>query len=431
MQSLSDRLKALGVKVGADGLPAQPPAETLPAASPAGSTLEQVLAGHWLATSQGETFIVEERFPAGHLHGRSPLWITASLSRLAEWARNERIRQIPAQALAFLDTETTGLAGGTGTYTFLIGAGRFEGDDFHLMQFFMRDPSEEPAQLMALEEFLAPCQAIVTFNGKAFDVPLMTARYVTQGWKPPFTDLAHIDLLHLARRLWRDRLPSRTLGNLEVQILGATRTEEDIPGWMIPELYFDYLRDGDPRPLKRVFYHNAMDVISLASLLNHTAGLLNDPFSLGSQFGVDLIALAKLFEDLGEVETAAQLYLNALEHEDVQTLRMPKTALLEAIQRLALIHKHRDEWQPAIQLWQEGAHHGHLHAYLELAKCYEHRLKDYALAIQWTQGAIDLVQSTSANPEEGLAFSPYERREWLVDLEHRLARLQQKQSAQQ
>jgi len=420
MQSLSDKLKSLGVKVGAGDLPAPRPSDL--------NTIEQVLAGRWLPTSQGETFIVEERFPPGHWHGSRPLGMTASLDRLADWAGYDAIRTMPAGSIAFIDTETTGLSGGTGTYTFLIGAGRFEGEDFHLVQFFMRDPTEEPAQLMALEEFLAPCQAIVTFNGKSFDVPLLTARYIAQGWRPPFGSLAHIDLLHLSRRLWRDRLPSRTLANLEVQILGAARTQEDVPGWMIPELYFDFLRDGDARPLKRVFYHNAMDVVSLASLLNHTASLLNDPVGQGSEFGVDLIALAKLFEDLGDTNTAARLYLHSLEHEDAKTRRMPKSALLEAIQRLALIHKHREEWQEAIHLWEEGARYSHLDAFVELAKCYEHRLKDLNLAVYWTKSAIELLQVTSVNSGETLVLSDYERREWLSNLERRLIRLQQKVS---
>src|SRR5512139_1946924 len=97
---------------------------------------------------------------------------------------------------AFVDTETTGLAGGSGTYAFLVGVGRYEDDGFHLVQFFMRDPTEEPALLLALESYLAHCHALVTFNGKAFDAPLLNARYILQGWRSPLRDLAHIDLLH-------------------------------------------------------------------------------------------------------------------------------------------------------------------------------------------------------------------------------------------
>ena len=183
-------------------------------------SIEKVLEGRTLETHQGRTFVVEEYYPMGTSHGQGSLKIDASLDVIGRWIGDEGIVELPAQSFAFIDTETTGLSGGSGTYAFLIGVGRFEEDEFHLAQFFMHDPAEEPAQLAALEEFLAPCQSIVSFNGKAFDIPLLNTRYTFQGWRSPFTGMAHIDLLHLARRLWRDRLPSRTLGNLEVQIFG-------------------------------------------------------------------------------------------------------------------------------------------------------------------------------------------------------------------
>jgi uncharacterized protein YprB with RNaseH-like and TPR domain len=145
------------------------------------------------------------------------------LGIIAQWAREPRLAEVEPDTFAFLDTETTGLAGGTGTYAFLVGVGRYDGEDFHLAQFFMRDPAEEPALLWALTDFLGPCQALVTFNGKAFDVPLLNARYITNGETPSLTSTAHLDLLPLARRLWRDRLPSRALGYLEEHILGLTR----------------------------------------------------------------------------------------------------------------------------------------------------------------------------------------------------------------
>ncbi len=321
---------------------------------------------------------------------------------------------MPPQSFAYLDTETTGLSGGTGTYAFLIGVGRFDGDEFRLAQFFMRDPAEEPAQLAALEEFIAPCQALVTFNGKSFDVPLLTTRYIHHGWRPPFQDTAHVDLLHLARRLWRDRLPSRTLGNLEVQILGAERSDEDVPGWMIPSLYFDYLRSGDARPLKNVFYHNQIDVVSMAALFNHMAGMLADPLSGVVEHGVDLIALAKLNEDLGEIEAATRLYLHGLEHD------LPRAILVDAFKRLALIYKRREQFGPAIELWEQAARYEDLDAHVELAKYYEHQAGDYDAAIRWTEAALQVI----ATP----GYSIFERRRWAPELEHRLERLQRKAS---
>jgi uncharacterized protein YprB with RNaseH-like and TPR domain len=417
MPSISDKLKSLGVEVGTENLLTSTPRKSY--------SLETVLGGQTLQTRQGETFVVEERRITGSLHGQASLEINARLHALADWAGEAHIGELSAQDFAFLDTETTGLSGGAGTYAFLVGVGRFEAQDFHLAQFFLRDPGEEPAQLFALEEFLAPCQAIVTFNGKSFDLPLLKTRYIMQGWQAPFGDLAHLDLLQLARRLWRNRLPSRTLANLEAQILGTTRGQEDVPGWDIPRLYMQYLRDGDPEPLKNVFYHNAMDVISLAALMNHMANLLDDPIGVGGEHGVDLIALAELFESIGRLDTATRLYIHGLDHDDAQAQRLPKHVLLRAIQRLALIYKRQENWQDAVGLWQQAARHGHLEAYLELAKCFEHRFNDYDEAIRWTQLALELVESPRLDFDAS-ALNTYERRRWLDNLSHRLARLHRK-----
>jgi uncharacterized protein YprB with RNaseH-like and TPR domain len=404
MPTLSDKLKSLGVKVGTRDLAAPRPRDPF--------TIEAVLDGRPYQTQLGETFMVEARYAADYQHGSRGLLHTAPLRALAAWACDLRICDFPPEAFAFLDTETTGLSGGTGTYAFLIGVGRFENHEFHLAQFFMRDPREEPAQLAALEEFLAPCQALVTYNGKAFDAPILATRFTYHGWKIPFIDYAHIDLLHLARRLWRDRLPSRTLGSIEVQILGARRTEQDVPGWMIPQLYFDYLRSGDARPLKSVFYHNAMDVVSLAALFNHTSELMSNPLNGSVEHGIDLIALAKLFEDIGDLEAATRLYLHGLEHD------LPKPNLLEAINRLALIHKRQDNLLAAVDLWKQAARHQHIEAHIELAKFYEHRLRDIDQALEWAVSAVNLVNTSS--------LSGYERRQWIEALDYRISRLQRK-----
>jgi tetratricopeptide (TPR) repeat protein len=206
-----------------------------------------------------------------------------------------------------------------------------------------------------------------------------------------------------------------------VQILGASRTEEDITGWDIPRLYFEFLRDGDPTPLKRVFYHNAMDVISMVALFNHMAGVLDDPFGGAIQHAADWVAVAKLYEDLGDVDRAARLYIHALEHADDWPQRLPLASLIEAIERLAQIHKHQDNLEAAVVLWQQAAQRQHLDAHVELAKFYEHRLRDYPAAVEWTESAIALVRSP--------LFTPFERRQRLPDLQHRLSRLQRKQAA--
>lgn len=423
MSELSDKLKSLGVKVGAKEI--KPPAK--PEEAP--GALDAILGGETRQTPLGETYIVEARYPYGQAHGRARLSLQAPRRVLAEWAREPRLADLAPEDFVFLDTETTGLSGGSGTYAFLVGVARFEDGGLHLAQFFMQDPGVEPGLLAALEEFLAPCQALVTFNGKAFDAPLLLTRYRSHGWQPPLQGLAHVDLLHLARRLWRDRLPSRTLGMLEAHILGAGRSEEDIPGWMIPELYFTYLQTGDATPLKSVFYHNAMDVISLAAMMEHMAGVLEDPEGLGSEHGVDAIALAKLYEDLGNKPAAARLYAHGLGHADARTAQMPRAAMLRGLHHLAAIHKRQRNWPEAIELWQQAAQNQDLEAHVELAKYYEHVLRDYPAANRWTQAAITLVVEGLALAPDGRPLGLFERRQRLTELGHRLERLEHKEKS--
>jgi hypothetical protein len=412
--SLSDKLKALGVRLGpAELAPPRPPSQFY--------NIQEVLKARHYSTLVGDTYIVEQSYPPGYLHGQSPLNLTAAMRGMAAWAGEARLLDLPPQAYVFLDTETTGLQGGTGTYAFLIGVGRFEGESFHLAQFFMQDPAAEPAQLAALDEFLAPCQVLVTYNGKAFDIPLLNARYLTHGLSIPYNGYAHIDLLHLSRRLWRDRLASRTLANIEAHILGSTRTSDDVPGWMIPQLYFDYLRSGDPAPLVNVFYHNAMDVVSLAALLNRTAAMLDDPFSPEIRHAVDMVSLAKLFEDLGDLDTATQLYIHGLHHLTPQEGEFPRQVYLSALLRLASIHKHTGDYPAAADLWREAAGQGDINAHVELAKYYEHHRKDYPEAIVWTRAALASL---------GMLSLPHPVQQiWLSELERRLERVTRKLSA--
>ena len=406
MSALSDRLKSLGVQLGASQLPPPRP-KTRPE-----YPVEAVVPGRFQATPEGPVFVAETCWPEQHRHGQAALQVTAALQVMAEWAQDKRVAECAAHTLAFLDTETTGLAGGTGTYAFLVGIGGFVEGQFRLVQLFMRDPVEEPAQLAALAELLPPGGALVTFNGKAFDVPLLNTRYITNGARSPLAGLPHLDLLPLARRLWRDRLPSRALGYLEQHILGVLRTQEDVPGWMIPGLYFDYLRSGDARPLQRVFYHNAMDVLALAALFSHQARLLDDPLNARLEHGLDWVALADLFKELGRLEVAGQLYTLGLAHE------LPDEARRAAVQRLAWVHRRLGHPAASLELWRQAAGQQQLYAHVELAKYFEHHERDFAQAHHWTQQALDLLT--------GLPLPEAERRQWRHDLEHRQARLKRR-----
>ncbi|MCS7011625.1 MAG: ribonuclease H-like domain-containing protein [Anaerolineales bacterium] len=401
--SLADRLRALGVRPASDLSPVPPKA-----ASPVVS-LEAVLEGRFLKTRRGETFLREQRYPAEYRHGSVAISIETPLEVIAAWTGELRFSHLPLEAYAFLDTETSGLAGGTGTYAFLVGVGRFENDEFHLAQFFLRDPGEEASLLEALVDFLAPCQALVTFNGKAFDAPLLTTRFQLHSIPVPFAGYAHLDLLPLARRLWRDRLPSRALKFLEENILFASRSSEEVPGYEIPYLYFDYLRTGDATPLRGVLYHNAMDVIAMVALLAHMVSLLHHPFQEDVRHSLDVVALAKLFEEIGRWELAARLFERSLE------MGLPEADFWHVIRRLAHLQKRRGDLETAVHLWEKAAAEEHLYAYVELAKYYEHIRKDYATALRWTDLALRLLDKHE--------LPPYQDRHWRNDLSHRRRRL--------
>lgn len=408
MPSLSDKLKSLGVHRGANHLVSHPHSRD--------HTIEQVAPGEEVETPAGTTYLVKRSFAFDYAHSPKArnrfLSLTSSRQAIAQWTNEPRLAEGDPTQIAFLDTETSGLSGGTGTFAFLVGVGRLEKDRFLLAQFFLREPSEEPALLLALESFLASSAVLVTFNGKAFDVPLLNTRYALQGWSSPLADLAQIDLLHLARRIWRDRLPSRTLGNLEHQILGTERTNQEVPGWMIPQLYFDYLRSGDARPLANVFYHNAMDVLSLATLLDHCAHLLAHPKNILAGEEFERVALARIYEDIGDLETATSLYRQCLQKD------LPQSLYFEVLQRLSYLYKRASQYPAAVELWKQAAEGGQLYAYIEIAKYLEHHAHDYQQALDWVEQALRVAK---AGQVPGV-----ERTYWQPELEHRLKRLQTK-----
>jgi uncharacterized protein len=377
-----------------------------------GYEIESVVAGSFLSTQLGDVFVTEQSFDADYLHGSAPLACSSPLSFISQWAKDPRIGELPLSQFAFLDTETTGLMGGTGVLPFLVGAGRFIDGQFFVKQFFLRDPAEEPAQLEGLTDFLAPAGGLVTFNGKAFDAPILTTRYLMNRMPVPFKGYCHLDLLPLARRLWRDRLESRALKYLEEHVLGLKRTSEDVPGYEIPWLYSDYLRTRDARPLAGVFYHNAMDIVAMAALLNHMNEMITHPYEGPVEHGLDFIALGKLFEDLGLWAEAARLFERGLQYE------ITETDFNTAVKRLSILQKRRGDFEDAVRLWEEAAAAGHIYAHIEIAKYYEHKRHDVKSAIQWTRSALEHVERGN--------LPPFERKYWQDEIARRLARLERK-----
>jgi uncharacterized protein len=377
--SLEEKLNSLGVRVGLKDRVSNSLREK------SEIPIQNVVNGRFVSSRLGEVFMAEQIYPGSYQHGSVPLYTETPLHTIAQWAREPGFTKESLDRFAFLDTETSGLAGGTGTYAFLVGIGKFEGKSFHLAQYFMRDPAEEQLLLEGVAEFLAPCTTLITFNGKAFDAPLLSTRYFLHDIPIPFRGYAHIDLLPLARRLWHERLSSCALKFLEEEILGAPRSFDEVPGYEIPSIYFEYLRTRDATPLKGVFYHNAMDIIALAALMNQMASILHDPLGGKVNHGLDFISIARLFEDLNRWEEAAHLYEHGLQ------VGLDDENGNAAIQRLSGLQRRRGEFNSALELWHKAASEGQFYAHIDLAKYFEHRKKDYQSAMNWTNKAMEIL----------------------------------------
>ncbi|HSC77545.1 MAG TPA: ribonuclease H-like domain-containing protein [Candidatus Acidoferrales bacterium] len=287
----------------------------------------------------------------------------------------------------FLDLETTGLAGGTGTYAFLVGLGRMTPEGFRLRQHFLGDLAAERELLASLAAELEAAPLLVTYNGKLFDAPLLETRYRLARMRWPLEERPHLDLLYPARRLWKLRCGSARLLDLEQMILGHARGE-DVPGSLIPHLYFDYLRGGDARPLEVVFRHNAEDLLTLAALAARLLTLAAAPETTHDD-SLELLGLARLFERAQEPERAGALYELALQDH------LPAELHTLAQLRLSFLYKRRGEHQRATALWRELAEAStaprtRLMALEQLAICYEHRLGDPVAATRATQQALEL-----------------------------------------
>ncbi|MGO4700704.1 ribonuclease H-like domain-containing protein [Dyella sp. 2RAB6] len=186
--------------------------------------------------------------------------------------------QIDPADVLFLDTETTGLAGGTGTRAFMIGVARWAGRRFLLSQLTITTLAGELAMLEQLRAWLTPATVLATYNGKSYDAPLLTTRFRLERMASPLQGLRHIDLLHAVRRRWRAHWPNCKLATVERQLLGVVR-EDDLPGAQAPAAWLRFLRAGDPVDLYRVLQHNAQDLRSLAGVLSHMVAL--DPLASG------------------------------------------------------------------------------------------------------------------------------------------------------
>lgn len=287
---------------------------------------------------------------------------------------------------AFLDTETTGLAGGSGTYAFLVGVGKITAEGFKLRQFFMRDLGEEASLLAGIANFLSDCDTLVTYNGKAYDQPLLETRYRMQRIKPPFGALDHLDLLFGARRLWKLRFDSCRLVELENQILGVER-EGDLPGQMIPYVYFDYLRTKQAFRVVPILHHNALDILTLACLTAIVPWAFKSPEDAPLAHGAEMVGLGRWLMKVDQHEKALVLFRRALGK------KMPDDLVFRTLWDVARVEKKLGRDAAALECYTElaGCRNPHrLQALEELAKHYEHREKNYAMALEFTMAGLEL-----------------------------------------
>lgn len=360
--------------------------------------LEELLGGTWHETDGGPVFIRDEIYPSDHVHGRLALnaLLDRSRSTLSDVLRED---QVPAiSKLGFLDLETTGLSAGTGTYFFLAGLGAYTESGFRVRQYFLADLRHERAMLAALAHDLRQLDAVVTYNGQCFDLPCIDTRMLLAREASPIGDLMSFDLLYAVRRLYRHRLPTCRLADAEESLLRFER-RDDLPGWMAPSIYFDYLRAGRIAPLRGVMRHNSDDILSLAALLAHLA-LLFDQKDLDPR---DTAALARWWEYANQTERARSLYDAAL----------PSLEGLDdwgwAAQRHALLCKRAGERGTAAGLWTRLWAQGNRRAGLELAMHLEHHARDLI-------GAESVTRDLLAKAEE----------QDHAALHHRLQRIEQK-----
>jgi len=402
MESLNDRLKSLGFKTASSVSP--PKKNDL-------KSLEEIISAEVVNNSQGSFLVRNDFYPFGYQHGHI-VFTNSILSERINQAAKLQQSGIPLNSLLFLDTETSGLSGGSGSFAFLIGIGSFTELGFHLQQFIIRDPAEENSMLLHFSNLINSDTVFVTFNGKSFDVPLLQNRLILNRMPVNIKNNPHIDVLHLSRKLWRGHLPSCSLKELEVEILRMERTDEEVPGWMIPEIYFDYLRTGVADRLSNVVYHNAQDVVSLAALFIYISALLEKNADLDDFEVSDLISVGKIFLELNSVEIAEKVFLKCLEH----SLLVHEKVVTNNY--LARIYKNRRESLRAVQYWKAAANAGSFDACIELAMYYEHQSREISSAILWTEHAGTIVSNMAAGMN---------KQRCRTDLEKRLKRLHMKE----
>lgn len=298
-----------------------------------------------------------------------------------DWIRNLNLKKT-----IFIDLETTGLAGGAGTFAFLVGLGFVELDHIVVRQYLLPDFQYEWLLLKHVDNLLSSFKNLASFNGKSFDIPLLRSRFVLNRMDTILDDLPHLDLLHGARRIWKRRLTSCDLGNLEYTILGQERGN-DVPGEMIPQLYFEYIRKRQALLLRDVLEHNFHDIANLILLTMQMGKIVEDPIS-SLPAEDDLYSFGRyLYQNNNHTQSLPVLeYLN----QNAQDSLIKQEALF----LLSMTYKKNGDYQASQTYFQQLLFHqkDHPEAIVELAKHYEHREKNFQAALELIDRGIEYCQ---------------------------------------
>ncbi|MBI2434236.1 MAG: ribonuclease H-like domain-containing protein [Candidatus Hydrogenedentes bacterium] len=354
--------------------------------------VQQVIGGEIIGDDDSAFLLLRRDYPIEHRQGKVALGtaLETASHHIAFSACDPSLGDFDPRKTLFVDTETIGLSGGTGTIAFLVGMGYFTESAFRLDQCFLRDYDDEAAMLRCVAELVGRHEALVSYNGKSFDLPLLRTRFIQN--RIPFRAdaILHLDLVHVARRFWKRRLADCSLGNIEREILGVQR-QGDVPSFLIPQLWFEYLRSRDARPLEGVFYHHRMDILSLAALTGWVSQCLEAPAGDGFHYQEDRLSVVRVYFQQRRYQEVLEHGERFLELEAASPLRQ------ECLEMLGLACKRLHAWEKMERVWEQLAAEfpRTLIAYLELAKHYEHRCRDLLRAEAVCRRALEHLQEES------------------------------------
>ena len=352
----------------------------------------KALPGDRIETAHGPMHLVDTFLEPAHHHGDTPVdrALTVDPNTVATLAIDPVFENVDFKRMLLIDTETTGLSGGTGTIPFLIGAAWFEDESLRIQQYVLTELGRESPMLHALKERIEWASCVVSYNGKSFDWPLLRSRFVMNRVKAPALP-PHLDLLHCSRRVFKRRMESVRLVNMEEQVLGMTRVD-DIGGAEIPGVYTTFLRGGDPQPMQGVIEHNGNDLIALAALL----GWLNDHFEdvVRADDPRDHLSYARVAERAGDPKRALAFATAAAAGGGQADCTVDAHLLAARVARrggeAAQEGQEERALLDALAASGEDTRDRQLFVRIELSKLYEHRLKNLSRAWEHAAAAREL-----------------------------------------